>query len=48
MARTVLCMIGIHHWVRRRNEDGDEHTECFRCGAYDVTPRQGGTLPPLG
>jgi hypothetical protein len=48
MARNVLCMIGIHRWARRRNEDGQEYTECARCGRYNVTPQEGGTLPPLG
>jgi hypothetical protein len=48
MARNVLCLIGVHRWVRRRNEDGEEHTECSRCGTYNVTPQEGGTPPPLG
>jgi hypothetical protein len=48
MARNILCMIGVHRWVRRRNEDSEEYTECSRCGTYDVTPQEGGTLPPLG
>lgn len=46
MARNVLCMVGLHHWVRLRNEDGEEYTECSRCGTYNVTPQEGGTLPP--
>jgi hypothetical protein len=48
MARNVLCMIGRHHWTRRRNKDGEEYTECSRCGAYNVTAQEGGTLPPMG
>jgi hypothetical protein len=48
MARSLLCMIGVHRWVRRRNEDGDEYTECSRCGTYNVTAQEGGTLPPMG
>jgi hypothetical protein len=48
MALNVLCMIGKHRWVRRRNEDGQEYTECARCGRYNVTSQEGGTLPPLG
>jgi hypothetical protein len=48
MARKLLCMIGMHRWVRRRNEDGEEYTECSRCGTYNVTPQEGRTPPPLG
>jgi hypothetical protein len=47
MARNVLCVVGIHRWVIRRNEDGEEYTECSRCGTYSPTAKPGRTLPPL-
>jgi len=47
MLRRMLCMVGIHRWVELRNDDGEPYTECAGCGKYNVTPQQGGTLPPI-
>jgi hypothetical protein len=31
MTRNLLCLLGIHRWVKRRNADGDSYAECSRC-----------------
>ena len=48
MARNVLCLLGRHHWVERRNEDRETYTECSRCGKYrpDFVHGSGGYVPP--
>ncbi len=51
MARTLQCLLGWHHYVERRNDDGDPYTECSRCGKYNVTLMRGhggtgGEIPP--
>jgi hypothetical protein len=38
MARNLLCLLGWHDYVERRNEDGEPYTECRRCGKFNVTP----------
>lgn len=48
MVRKVLCMIGIHRWVQRRNEDGEEYTECSRCAAFFRRPGRVARSPRSG
>jgi hypothetical protein len=47
MARKLVCLLGRHHYVVLRNEDGEPYTECSHCGRYNVTPSEGGTPPPM-
>src|SRR6185437_13056264 len=46
MARNVLCLVGIHHWVLLRNDEGEAYTECSRCGTYTVTQERGNCATP--
>jgi len=38
MAKSVLCYIGLHRWLRKRAVDGQFYNECRRCGKFGEIP----------
>jgi hypothetical protein len=41
----VLCLLGLHDYVKRRTEDGELYSECTRRGKYRDMSRRSGMLP---
>jgi len=35
MSMRVLCRVGWHKWVNRRNDEGLKYRQCSRCGKED-------------
>ncbi|GAB6939135.1 hypothetical protein JCM11754A_26620 [Isoptericola variabilis] len=42
--RDVRCVLGMHQWLRRQNEDS-QYLLCARCGRDRPTD---GRVPPIG
>ena len=42
MARPILCLLQLHDWRWRTNDEGQQYRECERCGAFrDFSPAAG-------
>ena len=39
--RDIRCLIGLHKWVRGRDEEGAKMLVCRRCGKQDHEPNTG-------
>jgi hypothetical protein len=38
MAKSLLCYVRLHRWVRKRSVDGQFYNECRKCGKFeDIT-----------
>ena len=51
MAKSWLCRIGNHHWLRKEDEQGAQYLECERCGKRSEPeggPLIGPDSTPLG
>jgi len=51
MAKSWLCRIGNHHWLRKEDEQGAQYLECERCGKRsepEAGPLIGPDSTPLG
>ena len=51
MAKSWLCRIGNHHWLRKEDAQGAHYLECERCGKRsepEAGPLIGPDSTPLG
>ena len=51
MAKSWLCRIGNHHWLRKEDDQGAHYLECERCGKRsepEAGPLIGPDSTPLG
>ena len=47
MAKSWLCRIGNHHWLRKEDAQGAQYLECERCGKLSE-PEAGPLIGPDG
>ena len=45
MAKHLLCLVGMHKWIKRVNDSGQSYLTCARCGKHDDNA---GSAAPLG
>ena len=34
-SRSLRCKLGMHHWVKKTNDEGGRYLQCSRCGKED-------------